>query len=165
MITLATIGLMYASFLAIGWYAGRKAAPGNTDDFMVAGRAMPLWLATLTMTATWVDGGYLLGTAEGTYRSSIASGLQGGVCFGISLIIGGLFFARRMRALELHTLIDPFEARFGASWAVAYTDAFQLALVAVGLAAALPYALSAAGGAGHAWQVYQAAPHDASFTS
>ena len=85
---------------------------------MVAGRAMPLWLATFTMTATWVDGGYLLGTAEGVYRSSLASGLQGGVCFGISLIIGGLFFARRMRALEFHTLIDPFEARFGARWAV-----------------------------------------------
>ena len=75
---------------------------------------MPLWLATFTMTATWVDGGYLLGTAEGVYRSGIASGLQGGVCFGISLILGGLFFARRMRALEFHTLIDPFEARFGA---------------------------------------------------
>ncbi len=70
------------------------------------------------MTATWVDGGYLLGTAEGVYRSSLASGLQGGVCFGISLIIGGLFFARRMRELEYHTLIDPFEARFGARWAV-----------------------------------------------
>lgn len=216
-----TIGLMYASFAAIGWLASRKGASGGSDGFMVAGRAMPLWLATFTMTATWVDGGYLLGTAEGVYRSSLASGLQGGVCFGISLIIGGLFFARRMRALEYHTLIDPFEARFGARWAVvlalpamlaemfwsaellvalgstfgvvldldlttgivisaavvtlytmaggmwavAYTDAFQLVLVAVGLAVALPYSLSAAGGLGHAWSVYQAAPHDASFSS
>jgi high affinity choline transporter 7 len=114
---LITIGLMYASFVAIGWLATRRAS-GDAADFMVAGRAMPLWLATMTMTATWVDGGYLLGTAEGVYRSSIATGLQGGVCFGISLIIGGLFFARRMRALEYHTLIDPFEARFGAKWAV-----------------------------------------------
>jgi high affinity choline transporter 7 len=173
------------------------------------------------MTATWVDGGYLLGTAEGVYHTSIASGLQGGVCFGISLIIGGLFFARRMRAMEYHTLIDPFEARFGKSWAVvlalpavlaemfwsaellvalgstfgvvldlnlvtgivlsavvvtlytmaggmwavAYTDAFQLLLVGVGLAAALPFALSAAGGVSHAWQIYQAAPHEAALSS
>ena len=185
---------------------------------MVAGRAMPLWLATVTMTATWVDGGYLLGTAEGVYRSSLASGLQGGVCFGISLIIGGLFFARRMRALEFHTLIDPFEARFGARWAVvlalpavlaemfwsaellvalgstfgvvleldlttgivisaavvtlytmaggmwavAYTDAFQLMLVGVGLARrAAVSRLSAAGGVSRAWSVYQAARPDA----
>jgi high affinity choline transporter 7 len=129
----ATIALMYAAFLGIGWLASRKAAPstrntpgsassslraGGIDNFMVAGRAMPLWLATMTMTATWVDGGYLLGTAEGVYRTGIATGLQGGVCFGISLIVGGLFFARRMRELEFHTLIDPFEARFGARWAV-----------------------------------------------
>src|SRR5678816_1587517 len=109
---------MYAAFLFVGWLGARKARDGDADDFMVAGRAMPLWLATATMTATWVDGGYLLGTAEGVFHSSLASGLQGGVCFGISLIIGGVFFARRMRALEYHTLIDPFEARFGAKWAV-----------------------------------------------
>lgn len=209
---LITIGLIYASFMAIGWLASRRAA-GGADDFMVAGRAMPLWLATFTMTATWVDGGYLLGTAEGVYRSSVATGLQGGICFGISLIIGGLFFARRMRALEYHTLIDPFEARFGARWAVvlalpavlaemfwsaellvalgstfgvvldlnlttgivisaavvtiytmaggmwavAYTDAFQLLLVIGGLAASLPFALSAVGGVAAAWDTYQAA--------
>jgi high affinity choline transporter 7 len=113
-----TIGLIYASFLAVGWLATRRGGSGSVDGFMIAGRAMPLWLATFTMTATWVDGGYLLGTAEGVYRSGLASGLQGGVCFGISLILGGLFFARRMRALEFHTLIDPFEARFGPKWAV-----------------------------------------------
>ncbi len=217
---IATIGLMYAAFALIGWLASRRAR-GGTDEFMVAGRNMPLWLATFTMTATWVDGGYLLGTAEGVYRSSLASGLQGGVCFGLSLILGGLFFARRMRALEYHTLIDPFEARYGARWAVvlavpavlaetfwsaellvalgstfgvildlnlvtgivisavvvtlytmaggmwavAYTDAFQLVLVCVGLAVAVPFAVSAAGGLDSVWTIYQAAPHDVSFSS
>jgi high affinity choline transporter 7 len=223
---LISIAVLYASFVAIGWLAhqrrrrrsssGDRSSLAALDDFMVAGRAMPLWLATFTMTATWVDGGYLLGTAEGVYRSSLASGLQGGVCFGISLIIGGLFFAKRMRALEYHTLIDPFEARFGTRWAVvlalpavlaetfwsaellvalgstfgvildldlvtgivisavvvtlytmlggmwavAYTDALQLLLVGAGLAAALPFALSAAGGITHAWQAYHAVPHE-----
>ena len=207
------IGLMYASFLTIGWAATRRSRDGSAADFIVAGRAMPLWLATMTMTATWVDGGYLLGTAEGVYRSSVATGLQGGVCFGISLILGGLFFARTMRQHAFTTLIDPFEARFGprwavvlslpamlaemfwsaellvalgatfgvvlnmdlstailmsaavvtlytmagGMWAVAYTDAFQLALVAIGLGAALPVALGAVGGLGAAWTTYQAA--------
>jgi high affinity choline transporter 7 len=218
---LAAIAGLYAAFVVIGWLASRRHRGGGTDEFMVAGRAMPLWLATFTMTATWVDGGYLLGTAEGVYRSSLASGLQGGVCFGISLIIGGLFFARRMRELEYHTLIDPFEARFGARWAVvlslpavlaetfwsaellvalgstfgvildldlvtgivisavavtlytmlggmwavAYTDAFQLVLVCIGLAVAVPFAMSAAGGFAAMWQTYQAAPHAASFST
>ena len=39
---------------------------------------MPLWIAALTMTATWVDGGYLLGTTEGVYKSSLQLGVQGG---------------------------------------------------------------------------------------
>ena len=202
---------MYAAFLGIGWIATRRNREHTAVDFIIAGRAMPLWLATLTMTATWVDGGYLLGTTEGVYHSSLASGLQGGVCFGISLILGGLVFAKKMREYEFTTLIDPFEARFGARWAVvlslpamlaemfwsaellvalgatfgvvlglnlptailasaavvtiytmaggmwavAYTDAFQLGLVAVGLAVALPVALGAVGGLDHAWRFYQ----------
>ena len=211
------IVLMYAAFLAIGWAAARRSRDGSAVDFIVAGRNMPVWLATMTMTATWVDGGYLLGTAEGVYRSSVATGLQGGVCFGISLILGGLFFARKMREHAFTTLIDPFEARYGprwavvlslpamlaemfwsaellvalgstfgvvlnmdlttailmsaavvtlytmagGMWAVAYTDAFQLALVAVGLGAALPVALGAVGGLDAAWTTYQAARPDA----
>jgi len=163
----------------------------------------------LTTTATWVDGGYLLGTVEKT-QSGLAAGLQGGVCFGISLILGGLFFAGPMRRLEFTTLVDPFEARFGRGWAavlflpamlgevfwsaellvaigatcgvilnvdlttaiiasaavvtcytiiggmwsVAYTDIFQIALVPVGMLAALPFALDKSGGLAAAWTQY-----------
>src|SRR5204862_3440207 len=170
----------------------------------------------LTMTATWVDGGYLLGTTEGAYKSSIQLGIQGGLCFGISLILGGVFFAGVMRRFGFTTLIDPFEARFGKRWAavlflpalagelfwsaelliaigatfgvllgmdltsaillsavvttaytvlggmwsVAYTDVFQLALVAIGLAVALPYVLEGAGGLNQAWATYVAARPD-----
>ncbi|NOT59205.1 MAG: sodium:solute symporter, partial [Acidobacteria bacterium] len=108
---------MYAAFLLIGVYAARKVKDGTLADLLVAGRAMPLWMATLTMTATWVDGGYLLGTVEGTYKSSVTLGVQGGLCFGLSLLCGGMFFARRMRAHAFTTLIDPFEARVGKRWA------------------------------------------------
>ncbi len=202
---------LYAAFLVVGWVAARKAKNGTAADLMVAGRAMPLWIATLTMTATWVDGGYLLGTTESVYKSSVALGVQGGLCFGISLILGGLFFAKTMRRLEFTTLIDPFEARFGKQWAavlflpamlgevfwsaellvavgstisvmagmklstaillsavvivlytmlggmwsVAYTDVFQLGLVALGLLVALPLMFAAVGGLGNAWQSYQ----------
>ncbi len=114
----AAVGALYATFLAVGWLAARRLKSVTAADLIVAGRSMPLWIATLTMTATWVDGGYLLGTAEGAYKSGIASGLQGGVCFGLSLILGGLFFAGTMRRYEFTTLIDPFEARFGRRWAV-----------------------------------------------
>ena len=42
-------------------------------------------------------------------------------------------------------------------WSVAYTDIFQLSIVAIGLAVALPFVLSGAGGLHHAWATYIAA--------
>lgn len=105
---------MAGAFLLLGWLGARRA---RQSDLILGGRALPVWLAVLTMTATWVDGGYLLGTAEGAFRSSPASGWQGGVCFGLSLVLGGVFFAGRMRASGYTTLIDPLSERFGRSWA------------------------------------------------
>jgi Na+/proline symporter len=49
-----TIALIYVAFLAIGWVAGRRRADKTAADFMIAGRGLPLWLATLTMTATTI---------------------------------------------------------------------------------------------------------------
>ena len=88
--------------MAVGWLASRKVREGTAADLIVAGRSMPLWIAALTMTATWVDGGYLLGTTEGAYKNSIQLGIQGGLCFGISLILGGVFFAGIMRRSRVH---------------------------------------------------------------
>jgi high affinity choline transporter 7 len=213
---IAAVVAMYAAFMVVGWVASRNVRQNSASDLIVAGRAMPLWIAALTMTATWVDGGYLLGTTEGVYKGSIQLGIQGGLCFGLSLILGGVFFAGVMRRHGFTTLIDPFEARFGKRWAavlflpalagelfwsaellvaigstfgvllgmdltsaillsavvttaytvlggmwsVAYTDVFQLALVAIGLAAALPFVLDGAGGVQHAWSAYLAARPD-----
>ncbi len=113
----AAVAGLYAAFLGVGWLAARKVKGGTAADLIVAGRSMPLWVATLTMTATWVDGGYLNGTAEGVFRGSLAKAFQPGFCFGLSLILGGMVFARTMRRLEFTTLIDPFERRYGKRWA------------------------------------------------
>jgi Na+/proline symporter len=210
---IAAVVAIYGAFMAVGWIAARRVREGTVADLIVAGRTMPVWIAALTMTATWVDGGYLLGTTEGVYKSSIQLGIQGGLCFGLSLVVGGAVFAGVMRRAGFTTLIDPFEKRFGKQWAavlflpalagelfwsaellvaigstfgvllgmklttaillsavvttaytvlggmwsVAYTDIFQLGLVAVGLAAALPYVIDGAGGLAHSWSAYLAA--------
>lgn len=112
----AAVASLYAIFTIVGWYASRRAKSEGVAALMLAGRSMPFWMATVTMAATWIDGGYLLGTAEGTF-GSIASGWQGGVCFGLSLLLGGVVFARRMRRLQFVTLVDPLTVRFGPRWA------------------------------------------------
>src|SRR5207245_10450634 len=110
---IAAVVAMYAAFMLVGWIASRKVREGTAADLIVAGRQMPLWVAALTMTATWVDCGYLLGTTEGVYKSSIQLGIQGGLCFGLSLIIGGAVFAGIMRRSGFTTLIVPVPMPFG----------------------------------------------------
>jgi high affinity choline transporter 7 len=113
----ALVVTLYTIFFLVGWLAIGRLKNRDASDLLVAGRSMPVWIAVITMTATWVDGGYLLGTAEYTFQYGLAYGAQGGVCFGMSLIVGGLFFAARMRRMEFSTMVDAFDVRLGPRWA------------------------------------------------
>ncbi|WP_202080401.1 sodium:solute symporter family protein [Caldalkalibacillus salinus] len=102
-------------FYAVIFYIGSVTAGKRTNsaqDMMVAGRSMPLWVAMFTMTATWVGGGYIAGTAEMTYAWGIVWA-QAPWGYGLSLIIGGIFYARIMRRYEFMTMLDPLEVRYG----------------------------------------------------
>jgi len=60
-------------------------------------------------------------------------------------------------AILLAAVVTTAYTMLGGMWSVAYTDIFQLAIVAIGLCVALPYVLDGAGGLRHAWDVYLAA--------
>lgn len=109
------LGLVIFFYLVI-FYVGIKSAERAPDDdldsFLLAGRKLPLWIAMLTMAATWIGGGYINGTAEAAAESGLVW-VQAPWGYGLSLIIGGLFFARKMRRHEFRTMLDPLERRFG----------------------------------------------------
>eukprot|EP00058_Branchiostoma_floridae_P026730 XP_002612221.1 hypothetical protein BRAFLDRAFT_269453 [Branchiostoma floridae] len=93
---------------------GRGEAQPESEDFMVAGRSFNGVIGTLTMTATFVGGAFINGTAEAVYTSG--SGLlwaQAPFGLAISLLIGGVFFAKKMRSAGFTTLFDPFQRKFG----------------------------------------------------
>jgi solute carrier family 5 (high affinity choline transporter), member 7 len=60
-------------------------------------------------------------------------------------------------AILLSALIVTLYTTLGGMWSVAYTDAFQLGLVALGLVVALPVVFQATGGLASAWATYVAA--------
>ena len=64
------------------------------------------------MAATWIGGGYINGTAEAAASSGLVW-VQAPWGYGLSLIIGGLFFARKMRRMEYRTMLDPLVSKFG----------------------------------------------------
>ncbi|WP_163539592.1 sodium:solute symporter family protein [Gracilibacillus sp. YIM 98692] len=102
-------------FYALIYYIGAFVATKKTDtldDMMVAKRSLPLGIAMFTMAATWTGGGYINGTAEYTYSAGLAW-VQAPWGYALSLIIGGIFYARKMRRYEFMTIIDPLEQRYG----------------------------------------------------
>nr|WP_240511841.1 sodium:solute symporter family protein [Paludifilum halophilum] len=90
--------------------AGKKS--DNLSDMMLGGRQVPIWISMFTMAATWVGGGYINGTAESSYASGLVW-VQAPWGYALSLIIGGIFYARKMRRYQFTTMLDPLEARFG----------------------------------------------------
>ncbi|WP_091584728.1 sodium:solute symporter family protein [Alteribacillus bidgolensis] len=102
-------------FYALIYYVGAFFAAKKSEslsDMMVAKRSIPLGVAMFTMAATWVGGGYINGTAEFTYSDGLVWA-QAPWGYALSLIIGGIFYARKMRRYEFMTIIDPLEQRFG----------------------------------------------------
>lgn len=109
-----TLGLFYALFLVVGVVVSRTGRARGIDELLLASRQLPLAVGACTMVATWVGGGYLNGTAEAVYDSG--RGLvwaQAPWGYALSLVLGGLFFAGRMRRLGFRTLLDLFERRYG----------------------------------------------------
>ncbi|MFD1018626.1 sodium:solute symporter family protein [Thalassobacillus hwangdonensis] len=102
-------------FYAMVYYIGAILAGKKSDsleDMMVAKRGLPLGVAMFTMAATWIGGGYVNGTAEFTYSDGLVWA-QAPWGYALSLIIGGIFYARKMRRYEFMTILDPLEQRFG----------------------------------------------------
>ena len=101
----------YCIMLFLGLVVARKG-DNQTSEMLLAGRSLPLGTALLTMTATWVGGGFINGTAESVHGLGLAWA-QAPWGYALSLFIGGLIFARPMRRHRYTTMLDPLEDRFG----------------------------------------------------
>ncbi|CAK8686514.1 unnamed protein product [Clavelina lepadiformis] len=117
---LVSIIVFYLVILAIGiwaaWYKRRRGGSPdeNNERIMVGGRDIGLFVGSFTMTATWVGGGYINGTAESVYTPGL--GLlwtQAPFGYSVSLILGGFLFAKQMRKQGYVTMLDPLQRKLG----------------------------------------------------
>ncbi|RXG62201.1 High-affinity choline transporter 1 [Armadillidium vulgare] len=114
---LIVICFFYAVIFLIGIWAAwkRRAKKQDTDETMLAGRSLGTFVGVMTLTASWVGGGYINGSAEAVYESGL---VWCQVPFGssIGLALGGIFFAKKMRDARYVTMLDPFQNLFGKRW-------------------------------------------------
>ena len=105
------VAVYFVIMLAIGVRASKRS--GSTENFIVAGRGMPIWIASATLIATWFGGSTMMGAAGASYERGlygvIADPFGGALC----LFLVGFFFARIFRRLGLLTYVELFEIRFG----------------------------------------------------
>ncbi len=108
-----TILIYVLLIMLIGWWSSRKIH--NMDDFLVAGRRLPYWMATATLLATWFGAGSSMGVASTVYQEG--GGLHRVVAdpFGaaLSLIIAGFFYVALLRRMRLLTVTDIVERAYG----------------------------------------------------
>ena len=97
--------------VGIGLYAGRFVK--DSSGYANAGRALPMYVVTATVFATWFGSETVLGIPA----SFLKDGLGGVVTdpFGASLclILVGLFFARKLYRMNLLTLGDFYRNKYG----------------------------------------------------
>ncbi|KAH1186460.1 high affinity choline transporter 1 isoform X1 [Mauremys mutica] len=116
---LVAIIVFYLAILFVGiWAAWKTKNSGSDGDrreaIIVGGRDIGLLVGGFTMTATWVGGGYINGTAEAVYVPGYGlAWAQAPIGYSLSLVLGGLFFAKPMRSKGYVTMLDPFQQLYG----------------------------------------------------
>ncbi|XP_076015671.1 high-affinity choline transporter 1-like [Genypterus blacodes] len=153
--------LFYLLVLGTGIWASKKSkreksssSGGRTEMILLGNRGINLVLGIFTMTATFIGGAFIVGSAEAVYRPD--QGLVWclmPVTTSMTFIVGGLFFAKTMRDKKYVTMMDPFQIKYGKvlcgvfSLAPIITDIVWVATTLIGLGATmsvildLPYSL------------------------
>ena len=82
----------------------------NEEDFVVAGRNVPVYLLVGTLITTWIGSGSLFGTAGLTFRTGFSElWFSMGAWIGILVVY---FIAARVRKISQYTLTDILEKRY-----------------------------------------------------
>ena len=96
--------------LLIGVIIYKSRSVKSEEDFIVAGRGVPVYLLVGTLVCTWIGSGSLFGTAGLSFRSGFGElWFSAGAWIGIVVIY---FIADRVRKISKFTLTDLLEQRY-----------------------------------------------------
>lgn len=98
------VGLYLVLMMVVGYLASRRV--GTMEDYLVANRKLPFYLATPTIIATWFGAGSCLGVSGTVYSQGFYGVIADPFGCSLALIIAGLFFAIPFRRLKLLTVSD-----------------------------------------------------------
>ncbi|RNI26338.1 sodium:solute symporter family protein [Rufibacter latericius] len=97
--------------VALGLWAARRVH--NTADFLLAGRALPLPMATAVVFATWFGSETILGASAEVAKDGLIGMVEDPLGAALCLVLVGLFFARKLYRMNLLTFGDFYRVKFG----------------------------------------------------
>jgi SSS family solute:Na+ symporter/sodium/proline symporter len=96
--------------LLVGISVYKSRSVKTDEDFMVAGRGVPVYMLVATLVCTWTGSGSLFGTAGLTFRTGISElWFSAGAWVGILIVY---MIAARVRKIAQYTLTDLLEKRY-----------------------------------------------------
>jgi SSS family transporter len=112
--------LLLASIIAyllltilVGLWASRKVSTSN--DFMLAGRSLPLLLGSTALFATWFGSETVFGASSQFLEGGLYNVIEDPFGAALCLFLFGMFFARKLYNMQLMTLGDFFKVKYGKS--------------------------------------------------
>lgn len=109
-ILLSFIGLYLLGTVAIGWWASRRVK--TTADFVVAGKKLPLFMASCALFATWFGSETVMGASSEFAQHGLLGVIEDPFGASLCLLLVGWLIARPLYSLNLYTFNDFFRIRF-----------------------------------------------------
>ncbi len=97
----------------IGWWASRKVK--TTQDFVVAGRKLPMIIAGTALFATWFGSETIMGASSEFVSSGLIGVIEDPFGAALCLILVGLFYARPLYKMNILTFNDFYRDRFNST--------------------------------------------------
>ena len=94
----------------VGISVAKSRSIDSAEDFMIAGRSVPVYMLVATLVCTWIGSGSLFGTAGLTFRTGVSElWFSAGAWVGILVVY---MVAARVRRISQYTLTDLLETRY-----------------------------------------------------
>lgn len=111
MFFLSVMGFYIVGMVFIGYLAGRRVR--TMEDYLIAGRRLPIFLAVPTIVATFFGAGSCMGVSGTVYSQGYYGVLADPFGCSLTLLIAGLFYAAPFRRLRLLTVADLLGKAYG----------------------------------------------------
>ena len=108
---LTSIIVYLLATILVGFFAARKVH--TTDDYMLAGRSLPLVISSSAMFATWFGSETVFGASSQFLEGGLYAVIEDPFGAVLCLLVFGFFFARKLYGMNLLTLGDFFKSKFG----------------------------------------------------